>query len=124
VRRLVARQPLPGYCLELERLFDATGLIGEFIVLKPVEPGPVDESTEPPSRYRDFGRKSIGTSGAPISGLRAQAVNTDRGNAQTFQQLPLALDPLNSSNESNSKDTRARVRESSAGQSPVSGARR
>jgi plasmid replication initiation protein len=124
VRRLIARQPLPGYRLELERLFDASGLIGEFIVMAPVEPRPVDNPSATPSAYRDFGRKGIGTSGARTSGLRAQAVNTDRANDQTFQQLPLAFDPLNSSNESNLKDARTRARESAADQSPVSGARR
>lgn len=124
VRRLVARQPLPGYRLELERLFDATGLIGEFIIMAPVEPDSVNNSEKAPSAYRDFGRKCIGTSGAPTSGLRAQAVNTDGGIGKGFQQLPLALDPLNSSNESNSKDARAHARESAERRPPVHGARR
>ena len=109
VRRIAARQPLPGYRLEIERVFDATGLLGEFIVMRPAEPtGPVDNPLALSSSYRDFGRSDIGTSGAELSGLRAQAAfQVGRKPAQD-QQLPLALDPLNSLTESNSKDARAR----------------
>ncbi len=65
VRRIAARQPLPGYRLEIERVFDATGFIGEFIAMQPSEPpAPVDKSHNGSSRYRDFGRSGIGTSGA------------------------------------------------------------
>jgi plasmid replication initiation protein len=110
VRRLVARQPLPGYRLEIERLFDASGLLGEFIVLTPLAPSPVNNWPEPAPTYRDFGRISIGTSGARSSGLRAQAGNTDDRKAVAAQQLPLALDPLNSLTESNNKK-RAGARE-------------
>ncbi len=35
IRRIAARQPLPGYRLAIERLFDATGFLGEFIVMRP-----------------------------------------------------------------------------------------
>ena len=110
VRRLVARQPLPGYRLEIERLFDASGLLGEFIVLTPVAPAPVDNSSELGPGDRDFGRTDIGTSGARTSGLRAQAVNTDGRKLVAAHQLPLALDPLNSLTESNNKK-RAGARE-------------
>ena len=65
VRRIAARQPLPGYRLEIERVFDATGLVGEFVVMRPVEPtGAVDNPPGGSSAYRDFGRSGIGTSGA------------------------------------------------------------
>jgi plasmid replication initiation protein len=109
LRRLVGRQPLPGYRLEIERVFDLSGFVGEFIVMRPADAGEaVDNSAAAPSDYRDFGRNTIGTSGARVSGLRAQAVNTDGTFGERFQQLPLALDPLNSSNESNFKDAGAR----------------
>jgi plasmid replication initiation protein len=104
VRRLVARQPLPGYRLEIERLFDASGLLGEFIVLTPVASSPVDNSPDPAPGYRDFGRTGIGISGARTSGLRAQAGNADGQKAVVAQQLPLALDPLNSLTDSNNKN--------------------
>ena len=109
VRRIAARQPLPGYRLEIERLFDATGLLGEFIAMRPAEqPEPVDKSLHGSPHYRDFGRSGIGTSGAELSGLRAQAVNTDRSFPAHNQQLRLRLEPLNSLTEFNSKDARAR----------------
>ena len=109
VRRIAARQPLPGYRLEIERLFDATGFLGEFIAMRPAEPPePVDKSLHGPSHYRDFGRSGIGTSGAELSGLRAQAVNTDRSIPPRNQQLTFGLERLNSVTESNSKDVRAR----------------
>jgi plasmid replication initiation protein len=124
VRRIVGRQPLPGYRLEIERVFDQSGFVGEFIVMRPAGPStPVDNSTNVPPDYRDFGRNTIGTSGAQISGLRAHAVNTDDRIQQSFQQLPLALEPLNSSNESNSEEARAHARES-GGPSTRRGARR
>ena len=109
VRRIAARQPLPGYRLEIERVFDAIGLLGEFIVMQPTEPRePVDKSPTRPFDYRDFGRSGIGTSGAELSGLRAQAVNTDRSFPTLNQQLKVGPKPLNSLTESNSKDARAR----------------
>jgi plasmid replication initiation protein len=113
LRRLVQRQPLPGYRLEIERVYDPAGFAGEFIVMRPADAeGPVDNSTPARSAHRDFGRRPIGTSGARISGLRAQAVNADDRFSEAFQQLPLALEPLNSSNESNFKEARAGARES------------
>jgi plasmid replication initiation protein len=109
LRRLVGRQPLPGYRLEIERVFDLSGFVGEFIVMRPADAGEaVDNSAAAASDYRDFGRNTIGTSGARVSGLRAQVVNTDATFRERFQQLPLALDPLNSITESNSKDAGAR----------------
>lgn len=113
VRRLAQRQPLPGYRLEIERVFDLAGFVGEFIVMRPAEAGEaVDNPASTLPDYRDFGRNPIGTSGARLSGLRAQAVNTDGRFSEQIQQLPLALEPLNSSNESNLKEARAPVRES------------
>lgn len=123
LRRLVARQPLPGYRLEIERVFDVNGLIGEFIVMIPVAPGPVDNPSGPASDYRDFGRNTIGTSGAPVSRLRAQAVKAGHDFPVADQQLPLALDLLNSSNESNLKEARAHARESAASERHVRGRR-
>ena len=109
VRRIAARQPLPGYHLEIERLFDVTGFTGEFIAMRPTEPpGPVDKSASRPASYRDFGRSGIGTSGAELSGLRAQAVNTDRSFRAQDQQLTFEPKSLNSLTESNSKDAHAR----------------
>ena len=109
VRRIAARQPLPGYRLEIERLFDVTGFTGEFIVMRPTEPPEsVDKSPSRPASYRDFGRSGIGTSGAELSGLRAQAVNTDRSFRVLDQQLTFEPKSLNSLTESNSKDARAR----------------
>lgn len=109
VRRIVARQPLPGYRLETERVFDATGFLGEFILMRPAEPSaPVDKSSRASRGYRDFGRSGIGTSGAQSSGLQAQPVNTDRANPKLDQQLTLSLGSLNCLTESNSKDAGAR----------------
>ena len=109
VRRIAARQPLPGYRLEIERLFDATGFLGEFIVMRPSEPPePVDKARAGSSSYRDFGRSGIGISGAELSGLRAQAAfQVGLKDAQDQQLLP-RLEPLNSLTESNSKDACAR----------------
>ena len=109
IRRIAARQPLPGYRLEIERVFEATGFLGEFIVMRPsAPPEPVDKSHTGSSRYRDFGRNGIGTSGAEISGLRAQAVNTDRAFPAHNQQLTFEPKSPNSLTESNSRDARAR----------------
>jgi len=105
VRRLVTRQPLPGYVIEIERLVEAGGAWRDFIVLRPT--GPVDNTLEPAAAYRDFGRTHIGTSSAHLSGLRAQAAFTDDEITARNQQLRLTLDPPNSSNESNFKDARA-----------------
>ncbi len=108
VRRLVARQPLPGYRIEIERLVEAGGQWRDFIVLRPTpSPDPVDKAAKPAAGNRDFGRTDIGTSGAPVSGLRAQAAFTDDRIPAQNQQLPLTPDPPNSSNESNFKDARA-----------------
>ncbi|HEV7252099.1 MAG TPA: replication initiator protein A [Mesorhizobium sp.] len=108
VRRLVARQPLPGYQLEIEREFDASGLIAEVVVMRPtVSSRPVHDLAKQASAYRDIERSNIGTSGARSSGLRAQAVNTDHAISQGFQQLPLALEPPNSLTESNLKSAGA-----------------
>ena len=109
IRRIAARQPLPGYRLEIERVFDATGFLGEFIAIRPGKPPEaVDKSHTGLSDYRDFGRSGIGTSGAELSGLRAQAVNTDRSFSEQYQPLTSKPKSLNSLTESNSKDARAR----------------
>jgi plasmid replication initiation protein len=110
IRRIAARQPLPGYRLEIERAFDATGFVGEFIAMRPSDqPAPVDKLSIGSIRYRDFGRSGIGTSGAELSGLRAQAVNTDRSFSARDQQVTFERKSLNSLTESNSKDARTRA---------------
>jgi plasmid replication initiation protein len=110
VRRLAGRQPLPGYTLEVERVVEAGGQFHDVLVLRPSgrPGGVVDNSGPAPTPYRDFGRTGIGTSGAAISGFRAQAVNTDAQKPQQSQQFPFALTGLNSLTESNILDARAR----------------
>ena len=109
IRRIAGRQPLPGYRLEIERVFDATGFLGEFIAMRPDRlPEAVDKSRSGAPHYRDFGRSGIGISGARSSGFRAQAVNTDGIKSKQYQQLTFGLEPLNSVTESNSKDAHAR----------------
>lgn len=74
LRRLVARQSLPGYSLALEQ--DANGRA--LIAMRPILlSAPVDKPWTDTSPYRDFGRIGIGTSGAPISGLRAHGDSHD-----------------------------------------------
>jgi plasmid replication initiation protein len=109
IRRIASRQPLPGYRLEMERVFDTTGFVGEFILMRPDVPLElVDKSRLGSQGYRDFGRRGVGTSGARSSGLRAQAVNTDGPKDAANQQLTFGLEALNSVTESNSKEVRAR----------------
>jgi plasmid replication initiation protein len=111
IRRLVQRQPLPGYRLDIERVFDLTGPVGDVVVMTPVAPsGPVDNLATGPADYQDIGRNPIGTLGARLSGLQAQAAFTDGNFLEANQQLPLALDGLNLLTESNSS-FRARARE-------------
>ena len=82
IRRIAARQPLPSYRLAIERVFDATGSLGEFILMRPDgPPGLVDKSRAGPPDFWDFRRRGVGTSGARASGLRAQAANTDGAKA-------------------------------------------
>ena len=103
IRRLVQRQPLPGYRLEIERVFDLTGFVGDVVVMTPVAPsGAVDNHLSGAADYRDIRRIGIGTLGARLSGLRAQAAFTDGDFGQANQQLPLALPGLNLLTESNS----------------------
>jgi len=70
LRRIVARQPLPGYALALEYDEDGRALIA----MRPGALRPaVDKLGMTDAGYRDFGRTPIGTPGAPVSGFRAQA---------------------------------------------------
>ncbi|AFK54042.1 replication initiator protein A [Tistrella mobilis] len=70
LRRIVARQPLPGYALALEH--DETGRA--LIAMRPMPlAAAVDKLGTSEIAYRDFGRTDIGTSGASLSGLRAHA---------------------------------------------------
>ena len=68
LRRIIARQPLPGYALALEH--DATGR--ELVAMRPIPLRTVVDKlgTSEPG-YRDFGRTPIGIPGASISGFRA-----------------------------------------------------
>jgi plasmid replication initiation protein len=112
IRRLAGRQPLPGYSLAVERIVEVGGEVRDVLVLRPTKPTqgdpPVDNLQPLSSDYRDFGRTGIGTSGAELSGLRAQAVNTDGQKTERSEQLPLPLDPLNLLTDSNSIDAQAR----------------
>ena len=112
VRRLVGRQPLPGYVLDVERIIQVQGHAHDVLVIRPLETAaadaPVDNRSPLTSRYRDFGRTGIGTSGAQLSGLRAQAVNTEAPKRYQLEQLTLALDPSNLITESNSIDAQTR----------------
>ncbi len=103
LRGIVARQPLPGYALALERVIDTDASVRDLVLIRPV-----DKAVDKPGTTRrpigTSGANGIGTSGAPLSGLRAQAVNTDGENPEHIQRpTPSAL-ALNLSNlESNSE---------------------
>ena len=113
LRRIAARQPLPGYMLDLELEIDLTGHRRELVLIRPMD-DPVDKAAGDLPPCRDFGRTDIGTSGAPLSGLRAQAAFQVGRKQELVQQLGLALDPPNSSNDSNNSssvvDSTARTR--------------
>ena len=112
IRRLASRQPLPGYSLAVERIVEPGGEVHDVLVLRPKEETeddpPVNNLQPSKIDYRDFRRTGIGTSGAKLSGLRAQDVNTYGQKAERSQQLPLPLDPLNLLTYSNSIDAQAR----------------
>ena len=86
VRRVVARQPLPGYALQLTREVASNATARELIVMRPVC-GPVDNLWT--------SCETIGTSGASVSGLRAHGRKSGLDKTKSDQQLTLALDPLN-----------------------------
>ncbi len=117
LRRIVARQPLPGYALYFEHEIDAVGRHKTVLAIRPVEkPGDNLWAKEP--TIVTSGASPIETSGAPLPGLRAQAVNADGRISEQDQQLRLVLEPLNLSNlESNllsvGPDDRTRSRERS-----------
>jgi plasmid replication initiation protein len=68
IRRIVARQPLPGYALTLERHHDRR----ELIVMKPSSStGSVDKLWISSGGIGTSGATGIGISGASLSGLRA-----------------------------------------------------
>lgn len=109
IRRLTARQPLPGYELEIERIFELGGRMQEILVLRPLaKPEPaVDNPFRDVSGCRDFRRRDVGTSGAAHSGLRAQAVNTGGQKDEPEERHSSAAANPNLLTESNFKDTRA-----------------
>ena len=94
LRRIVARQALPGYRLALERVIDANGHAHEDVVMRPVDDA-VDKLCVTSAAIGTSGADRIGTSGAELSGLRAQAVNTEGTITIPKQQLLLPLKPLN-----------------------------
>ena len=103
LRGIVARQPLPGYALELERVIDTDASARDLVLIRPVEKL-VDRSGTTRRTIGTSGADGIGTSGARLSGLRAQAVNTDGENPEHIQQPALSALALNLSNlESNSE---------------------
>ena len=118
LRRIVTRQPLPGYSLALERDVDATGAARDLIAIRPVG-NLVDNLRINSPTIGTSGAEGIGISGARVSGLRAQDVNTYRQFPETVQQLELHLDSLNLSNiESNSSLIEGRPASESSPQTP------
>ncbi len=97
LRRIVARQPLPGYVLELVREVRLTGAVRDLIVMRP-RGGPVDSWGSAPSAIGISGATDIGTSGTTVSGFRARGGDPRRGIRAPDQQLELALPLLNCSN--------------------------
>ena len=77
LRRIATRQPLPGYRLALQRDVDATGAVRDLITMRPVG-NPVDNLGINSPTIGTSGAEGIGISGAHVSGLRAQDVNTYR----------------------------------------------
>jgi len=70
IRRIVARQPLPGYRLALERRDGR-----ELILMRPSpSTGPVDRLCNSPAAIGTSGATGIGISGASLSGLRAHGL--------------------------------------------------
>jgi plasmid replication initiation protein len=73
IRRIVARQPLPGYALALQRHDDRR----ELIVMRPSSStGPVETLCTFPIDIGTSGATRIGTSGASPSGLRARELSS------------------------------------------------
>jgi len=70
IRRIVARQPLPGYRLALERRDGR-----ELILMRPnLSTGPVDKLCISSAAIGTSGATGIGISGASLSGLRAHGL--------------------------------------------------
>ena len=94
LRRIVARQPLPGYALALEREISTDTAARELIVMRPVG-GSVDKLWTNRATIGTSGASGIGISGANLSGLRAHVVKADASKTAQSRQFSLALDPLN-----------------------------
>ncbi len=94
IRRVVARQPLPGYALQLTREFASDATPRELIVMRPVC-GSVDNLWASCGTIGTSGATAIGTSGASLSGLRAHGRKSGSDKTKEDQQLTLALDSLN-----------------------------
>ncbi|MBV9840631.1 MAG: replication initiator protein A [Sphingomonadaceae bacterium] len=118
LRRIAARQPLPGYRLVLERVVEADGSARDLVLIRPVH-NPVDKPGTTYADYRDFGRTPIGISGAPSSGLRAQPVNTDETKTLADQRLVQRSAARNSSNLESNKDSSVGISRSGLTTSPL-----
>ncbi len=94
IRRVAARQPLPGYALQLTREFASDATPCELIVMRPVCE-PVDNMWASHESIGTSGASDIGTSGAGLSGLRAHGRKSGLDKTEWYQQLTLALNPLN-----------------------------
>ena len=94
LRRIVARQPLPGYALSFECEIDAEGRGRTLLAIHPVDK-PVGKLWTNSSAVVTSGARPIVTSGAPPAGLRAQAVGAEGRFTNQDQQLRLVLEPLN-----------------------------
>ena len=97
LRRIVARQPLPGYVLELVREVRLSGAARDLIVMRP-RGGPVDNWSFDAPAIGISGARTIGTSGARVSGFRECADGETAEFSARNQQLELALPALNLSN--------------------------
>ena len=76
LRRIVARQPLPGYALSLDCTPGADTAARDLIIMCPVERS-VDNLGTTAGTIGISGAGGIGTSGANLSGLRAHVVKAD-----------------------------------------------
>jgi plasmid replication initiation protein len=82
VRRVVRRQPLLGYALAIERASDGQ----EVIVMRAASTSAVDNLWMTDPGIGILGANHIGTSGAPVSGLRAHRSRSNDWNSAETQQ--------------------------------------
>jgi plasmid replication initiation protein len=82
VRRVVPRQPLLGYALAIEHASDGQ----EVIVMRAASTSAVDNLWMTDPGIGILGANHIGTSGAPVSGLRAHRSRSNDWNSAETQQ--------------------------------------